>query len=357
MEFERHNHRDQRRRRLLAEEVISQQAPLAEPPAPCGPGSEPCGYPSATMQEQPRITDFIPRRKLTLCLLVAANVLIIAGLGALYLWGTGWAGLTTDGQIAAFDLDREGSLAAWYSSLLLLLAATTALVVYSVRRHRLDDYHGGYRVWLWAALCGLVLATDESASLHEGFKELMTHLTGRRLYGDGSLWWIGAYAAVLGVVGLRLFLDVRESRPARVALVLTAACWAAAVVLQLETVVPLPVIQQVLLEEGAEMLGNLMLLLGTTLYARHIILQAEGVLPAKASKKRRAARNAAGGSKADRAEPATRVPKITAATLSAPAGDLENQRRVDGPETDLGRPLSRAERRRLKKQQRAARSA
>ena len=83
------------------------------------------------------------------------------------------AAMTTDGRVAAFDLDGEGSLAAWYSSLLLTVASLCALLCYSLRRHRLDDYKARYRIWLAAAMCWFVMGVDEAGSLHEGFKELI----------------------------------------------------------------------------------------------------------------------------------------------------------------------------------------
>ena len=78
----------------------------------------------------------------------------------------------------------------WFSSMTLAMAAMVAVLVYTVRRHRKDDYQGRYRVWLWAAACFMLMSLDETASLHEGFKEMMTLLTGSAIFGDGSIWWI-----------------------------------------------------------------------------------------------------------------------------------------------------------------------
>ena len=46
----------------------------------------------------------------------------------------------------------------------------TAVLIYTLRRHRLDDYGGRYRLWLWAAACWFVMSMDEACTLHEGFK-------------------------------------------------------------------------------------------------------------------------------------------------------------------------------------------
>ena len=162
------------------------------------------------MDEQPRLTDLVPLRLPVWLLILAVGLAIVAGLEALYAWMPRLAHLTTDGSVAAFDLDAEGSLAVWFSSMTLALAALAAVMVYSVRRFKTDDYYGHYRIWLWAAACWLLLSIDETASLHEGFKEMMACVTGTRLHGDGSIWWVIAYGFLLAAVGTRLLIDMRH---------------------------------------------------------------------------------------------------------------------------------------------------
>lgn len=236
------------------------------------------------MDEQPRLTDLIPIRLSRHLMIFVAGLAIIAGLEALYHWSQGLAAMTTDGHIASFDLDAEGSLGAWFSSTLLLFASLVAILVYRVRRHRTDDYQGYYRVWLWAAFCWLLMSLDEGASLHEGFKEMMARLTGTRLLGDGSIWWAIPYFFLLGSVGTRLLVDMRPCRLSSAALMGTAACFAVAILGQLGLIMPDAGAREVMVEEGGEMLGELLLLLAMTLHARHVILEAQGLLPARKPK-------------------------------------------------------------------------
>ena len=285
---------DDRRRRVLTEEIISGGAKSASPAeAPAKPtrGATPPSNrygDAARMDRQPRITDLVPQSWPALAAVFVAGCALIAGLEALYYFMPQMARHTTDGRIAAFDLDAEGSLAVFFSSTLLMLAGGTALVVFSLRKHRADDYHGRYRVWLYAALCWFVMAVDESASLHEGFKEMMTGLTGERGFGDGSIWWVGAYALLLGVVGVRLLLDMRECLTSTALLVLAGGCYAAAVVTQLNFILPDSGAQGVMLEEGLEMAGNLWLLLAMAVHVRHVVLEVEGVVKPKAAKSKSA---------------------------------------------------------------------
>ena len=189
------------------------------------------------------------------------------------------AASSTDGSIAAFDLDGEGSLAVWFSSFLLLLASAAAALVYSVRRFRADDYKGDYRIWIWAALCWLVMSIDETSSLHEGFKEGMALFTGTRIMGDGSMWWIMAYFFILAPIGARLLIDMRESKMSVASFFCVALCYVGAVLAQLGAFLPTESHVAIMIEEGLEMLGNLFLLTTMCLYLRHVVADAEGLLP------------------------------------------------------------------------------
>ena len=332
------------------------------------------------MDRQPRITDLVPRRYRVFVLWFVLGAAAVAGLEALYFHMPRLAEHTSDGRIAAFDLDGEGSLGAWFSSMTLGTAGLLSLVILSIRRHGADDYHGHYRVWFWGALLFFGMSIDEAASLHEGFKEMMASLTGTRLTGDGSVWWVLAYLIVGGVIGLRILLDVRRSKGATTALVLTALCYAAAVIVQLEWLLPERSAQGVMIEEGLEMSGNLFLLLGLGLYARYAILEATGQLKVAATKpKARRTKESAEApitSKPRSAEPArassgplgshvsrqgsgsyagttpSAVAKPNTSSHSTDLGDA----RVDQPQGH--RPhqrLSKAERRALRRQQQSRR--
>ncbi|HEV7224080.1 MAG TPA: hypothetical protein VGN42_15330 [Pirellulales bacterium] len=285
---------DDRRRRVLTEEVIGPAQP-ADDAAGTASQSKPSDRrrssvrvrpygDAALMDRQPRITDLVPQRYSMLALLFLAGVTIVAGLEALYAWLPELASKTAEGTIDAIDLAAEGSLGAWFSSTALALASVAAVVVYSIRRHKADDYHGRYRIWLWAAACWMLLSMDEGGSLHEGFTELMSYLAQQRGFGDGSIWWISAYSLLLGTVGMRLTLEMRECRSSTAALLATAACYAAAVLARLNVLSPGAHMQRVMVEEGCEMVGNLFLLFAMTLHARYTILAAQGRLPAKKEK-------------------------------------------------------------------------
>jgi hypothetical protein len=285
-------HRDDRRRRLLSEDLTANSGL----PAPDIEGaSSRNGQPPARksenygdaefLQTQLRLTDLIPRRLISHILLLIAGLFSIAGLIALYLW--------VDQSVAdpllrpaIAKLGSTGSLGSWLGSLLLLTAGFFAIIVYSVRRHKLDDFHGHYHVWLWAAACWFLMATDTAASLHACLQQLMISLTGTPIAGDGSIWWMVPTLVLLGTTGSRLLIDMRSSRLSSTALILAGiayfvsfAAWFRGIALQSE-------VYQFLLIEGALLGGHLLLAISMGLHARYVILDAEGELPKRVIKKK-----------------------------------------------------------------------
>jgi hypothetical protein len=220
---------------------------------------------------------FIPRSHRTYWIIAGVGCAVIAVLVLLYASWAVWdlheqAGFhPTDGRIEALDLDGEGSLSVWYSSALLFLAAQVALLVGWMRSQNPEDYAGRYRVWYWAAGCWLLLSLDETASLHEAFKEFASKAAGTRVFGDGSIWWAGPYFGLLGFVGVKLFWEMRGCWLSSTLLQATGWVWALAVATQLGLILPESGARGVIVEESAEMLGDLLLLLSMMVHARYLI--------------------------------------------------------------------------------------
>ena len=232
------------------------------------------------MDRQLRLIDLVPRRHSAYAAVLVAGVGIIGVLEAAYHWMPALAPMTTDGRVAAFDLEGEGSLAVWFSCATLEAAALVAVAAWAVRRHTPGEKSP--RVLLVAAGCWLVMSIDECGSLHEAFKELMSRGTGHRLHGDGTVWWVIAYGIVLSAVGCRLVWELRRSPDAVAALCAAGGIYAVAVLAELAWISPHKGESEVMLEEGCEMLGNLCLLLSMGLYARHAALAVESALNAPA---------------------------------------------------------------------------
>jgi hypothetical protein len=245
------------------------------------------------LAEQLRLTDLVPRRFSTLA---AVFLLGLAAIGGLLALGAGWPGEIVEPggrRLAALDLAAAGSLARWFSSLLLLGAALAALLVYSIRRHKMDDYQGRYRIWVWAAVCCFLLATDTAAPLHAGLGEALAALAGTRLLGDGSIWWIVPAALLLGAVGSRVLVDMWECRSSSGLAILAVGCYAVAIAAHYgwlglcpegtgegtQAARLLADHRCAMVPDGARMAGHLLLLTAMGWHARHVLLDAQGLLP------------------------------------------------------------------------------
>lgn len=323
MQLPRSGQLDDRRRRVLTDEVIGGNAPATETASPST-ASRPSKRRRATpaplygddslTDRQPRVTDLVPRRYLMVLLPLVAGLLLVAGLEAAYAWLPELAAHTSSGELTAFDLAAEGSLGSWFSSTTLLLASLAAVLVFMVRRHRQDDYHGRYRVWLWAAALWLLMSIDEGASLHESFQELMTAVSGQRGWGGGALWSIAGYGLLLLAVGTRLVLDMRSCRASTTTFVLAIASYAVAVAVKQKLVPGLYGARAVMVKEGCEMVGNVWLLWAMLLHARYVVLEAEGALPVRVKREKKVRRSDLAESPA-----AAEKPKAAADSAAAPA--------------------------------------
>lgn len=281
---------DERRRRVLTEDVISGTAKSgvrssSETATRTGGKATRNRYAEAArMERRTRITDLIPQSYGAVALWFVLGAALVAGLEALHHYADRLPFAAADGRIAAFDLTGRGSLASWFSALLLQLATAAALVVYSIRKHRSDDYHARYRIWIVAACCWFVGGIDVAASLHEGFQGLMIAVTGNRLFGDGAIWWLGGYAIVPGLVGLRLLFDMKECRSSTAVFLLSGGCYVAAGLASLQLLPPVPGVDAVLLDAGLALAGHLLLVTSMTLHARYVVLEASGELIPRAAK-------------------------------------------------------------------------
>jgi hypothetical protein len=285
--------RDDRRRRLLAEDRSVNLDQPGENPS----GNRPVTHQSENygdaefLQTQLRLTDMVPRRIVLLVLLPIAGAAAIAGLTMLYVAAPGIFHSPNRWPETAV-LGGPGSLSAWFASLLLLMATFYAVVNYTVRRHRTDDYRGRYRAWLWAAFCCFLLATDVAAGLHRGLQEALVVVTGRRIVGDGTIWWLGPAVILMGFVGTRLLIDMWYCRLASAAIVLSAIAYLAALAPFFQVVHLSSEVSDRVLFNDLLLAGHLLLAYSMVLHARFVLMDAEGLLPRPAARRQAKSKDA-----------------------------------------------------------------
>lgn len=217
------------------------------------------------MNGRTQLVDLVPRSHRFYVGLMLVGAAIVGLLEAFYAVMPLLTPHTTDGRVATFDLDSEGSLAVWVSSFTMLAAAGCCLLNYAL----LADGRQSRRLWLWTACCWTIMSIDECSSVHEAFKEMMSHLTGERIWHDGTLWWVIGYFIVLSATGLALLRSMRKAPAAILALFGTAGFYAVAVLCELSWILPKNN-YGVMLEEGCEMMGNFCVLASMGLFAKHL---------------------------------------------------------------------------------------
>ena len=325
MHFHRLGSQNDRRRRLLTEEAtVSADGSSSVGSGPLHPAQR--FHDAAQLDQQARVTDFIPTRKRVLLALFTLGLVFIGALETGYALVTGSAGAP---RLSILDLAGPSSLANWFGSILLLKTGVTALVIFALRRHRLDDYGGRYRLWLWAACAWFVMSIDEVTGLHDDFQSVMALLTKWRGPESGYVWWLGTWAVVLAVLLVRLWFEMRRCLPAILALSTALILWCIPLALRLgwSPTLGFPII---MLAVGAKLLGHLFLWLTTSIYARHVIFDVEGKLPVREIKVKVSGAAKKKAAKADREE---NEGEESVGEESSPSATRDKKIHVDPPHT------------------------
>lgn len=273
--------RNDRRRRVLKEEVLSasnNHAALRASTDAVTASGGPRYSDAAGVENHPQITDFVPRRYGTIVLLVLIGVGMTTAMGALHFFALPIAVTSGIQSTAALELTSYGSVSAWLAAVVMLLASATCLLTYSIRRHRIDDFRGRYRVWLGAALACLVVSANSVAGLHQIAADVLGQFTGWSGLRDGAVWWLLLAGLPFGWITFRALLDMRECRVARALLVAAVINYAVSTAsfLGLVTIVDLRVKS---LTIGATLLlGHWLLFAAAVSYARFVVLDAQGLV-------------------------------------------------------------------------------
>ncbi len=278
-----------------------------------------------------RWSDFVPVRNWTLAGVSLAGLIVIGVLEAGY-YVSAKSPLWASGGLAAMDLARPDSLAGWWSAVVMLSCAVVATFIYSVRRYRLDDYRGRYRVWLGSAALWTVMSIDTQADLRGAARTLGVELSGYAGPGDGLIWWLAPWALFALWFGLRMVLDMRACRTATASLVLGFLALIGALVTP-PVLFSLADDLTVMLGAGCSLLGRWLVFFGHVAYARHVLLEAHGRLPVREAKPKREKKKPDAGSE----DTTSAAGKISASSVKR-RDDLTT--RIDPPHTAPFQPAT-----------------
>lgn len=370
-----------RRRRVLNEELLSGVAlsVAVADPGEAGDDDAPRYGEQANVENHPLVSDFIPRRRRVVVAAVSAGVAAAAAAESVVHFAEPIAAALPG--VAASELVERVAVggAAWASAVVLLAAALAARLNFSLRRRRIDDYHGRYRIWRWVAWACVAASLDAVAGVHHLASAAVRGATGWSLTAGGAEWWLAPVALIGGWLFARLALELVESRAALVTMIAASTCYATAAAGALGWTPAALGSWADAIPRALPLVGHTLALAGLLAFARYVVLDVQGLvdhsprprtgrrsdLPAEAPAEPPATTAIAARlinatvplAPAAPAAPAASAP-IPAAVAKAPAvlhsswddADDESEEE-DGPVT---RKLSKAEKRRLRKQGRAA---
>ena len=318
----------------------------------------------------------LPQRLLSLGALLAAGIALVAGLAAANVQLAAIRGTFGITHLPAAQWSSSSSIGAWFSNLLLTVAGLLCLLVYGLRRHRLDDYRGKYRRWLTAAVACVATSLVLSTGLHHTFSEVLAARSGIPGMLNGAIWWLFPVVLIGGWIATRVALDMRPCRLGLFSLAIACGAYLAALAANF-ALLPAAV-AAVVTEPVARCIGHVWLVVALLAQTRFILLEASGQIapsrsvsaanprpqekpPAKPRLERTPETNSRSPSPsvplAAAEQRQTAVPRppekkslITAAKSPSQWVDGRNSHEADD-EDDDAQSLSKAERKRLRKEQ------
>jgi hypothetical protein len=285
----------------------------------------------ARRDEQPRLTDLIPTRYRVLAAWYAAGAAVIGILEVLHSHLAWMAEQVAPAVPRALDLAERGSFAAWFSSAWLSVTALISVLVFSLRRHRVDDYRGRYRIWIWAALAWMALAVNQTAQWDDLMRAVVLR-AGSRVGLNRDWLWPVLCGSVAAACAARLTVEMRRSVLSLALLWTGGLAWLAAVLCPPLAIGALNPESQTMLVAGLTLTGQWTILWAHMAYARHVLLDAHGLLaPRVAATRPRLAKRtrkvAATRDSVNDAAVAESSPRGNAATARRPAGETMSAER------------------------------
>ena len=374
MELRRSGRRDERRRRVLRDETVSTTADVVEASKQGTTGRRSTLRSSygedAGRERQPRVTDLFPTRPFWQLVIVLVVLALVTALVAAF--GQVEQASTTQhrAELVALDFSQRGNLAHCLTSLLLGMCAAICVFIYRLRRHKVDDYRGRYRLWLWLAGMLAMASIDATAGYSRAVGWMLGNLADWRLISTSAGWVAILYMAVAKILLLRCIFELWHCRPATVALGLAAGCHLAGHAVAAEWILRDGGSFALLVSTLCSLLGCTALLAVGLLYGSYVLRDVQGLLPASAGRRsrRRPVKTASASATATsdssvsnsnaksdpESSPRSVAGRISAAasTAARPATGAAAVKTHATDEQEADHHLSKSERRRLRKEQR-----
>lgn len=177
---------------------------------------------------QQRLVQFIPVRRLSLTGAALASIAIPAVLIALhyFVFVSGQLPWAHHPMSTLLDANHPRSLAAWLSSHLWLLCLASTILTFRLRKHKLDDYDGEYRLWFWLVFTCIIGSIDSTTRLTELFGVALDRWSQVHVGWTGGAIVQATLATLIGLLGLRLCGELKAVPSCIVLWLGGLSCWA-----------------------------------------------------------------------------------------------------------------------------------
>ncbi len=237
------------------------------------------GYSQAVRRAcQQRLVQLIPVRRSSLMLTIAGvwTIWAILMLAHYYVHVRPMTTGNLPPIAALVHLRSTHGIAHWLGGQLWMLTALASLMIFQLRKHKLDDYRAKYRVWGFLAAAALFSSLDASSSGLYLFGKSMDGWAVREMGYSGWSVVLATYAALVGVLGLRLCSEIKSAPMSLTFWLIGLVAWAASALLGTGLMkTPWTSTTTDLVVGGTWLGGILSVFLAAGIYLRHTYIQAQ----------------------------------------------------------------------------------
>src|SRR4029453_3423720 len=153
--------------------------------------------------------------------------------------------------------------------------------VFGIRSHRVDDYRGRYRIWLWAAAALAWLSLDAATGLHDALGFAIATLAGKQVLtgtfvASCLITWLALYGLVLGALTIRLAIEVWPSLASFAALLIAALLYFVSGLMRIEMLSAANPLIAAVADSTVTMLAHVSLAGAVGLFPRPVFFYAQG---------------------------------------------------------------------------------
>lgn len=155
----------------------------------------------------------VPIRRKSFLIAAGSWLAVTLLLCLLHVAAVSWTPLASHESVARpFLLYRIDSFGSWVMVASLAAATGASLLIYQLRRYRLDDYRGQYRLWRTVLIvCGLA-SVNHLVSLIDWLGSILELVFGSRIGLSGPDWVRMTVTLAIAILTLRVLADIRRSR-------------------------------------------------------------------------------------------------------------------------------------------------